>query len=121
MKTHLLSVLLLLLALGVSTGCTSVQVCHEGDTNMITASNEGLFVLYCIPICSGDPEYPNEQVSSWWTNTVKVETNVKLLEEKAAECGAHGIKNLVSLHDSTSYFWILLQRKTCRSSAELVK
>lgn len=121
MKTRLLSALLVFSLLGATVGCTGVQVCSEGGTNMITASNEGLFLLSCIPICSGDPEYPNQQVASWWTNTVKVETNVKLLEGKAAECGAHGMKNLVSLHDSTSYLWFILKRKTCRSSAELLK
>jgi len=120
MKTRLLSALLLVSLLGAGVGCTSVQVCSEGK-DMITASNEGLFLFFAIPICSGDPEYPNEQVASWWTNTVKVETNIKLLEEKASECGAHGLKNLVSLHDTTSYLWFILQRKTCRSSAELLK
>lgn len=120
MKTRLLSALLLVSLLGAGVGCTSVQVCTEGK-DMITASNEGLFLFYAIPICSGDPEYPNEQVANWFTNTVKVKTNIKLLEEKAAECGAHGMKNLVTFHDSMPIIWLILQRKTCRSSAELLK
>ena len=91
MKTiRILPTLIAALALSaalLATGCASVTVCDKGP-NMVTVENDGCFLFYCIPLFSGDPDYPNQQVCNWFSNTVDLETNVRLLDEAARERGA---------------------------------
>lgn len=117
MKT---TVLFIALATTLLSGCINVCATSSG-TEVVTVDNSCLQLFYCIPICSGDPEYPNEQVASWWENTVTVKNNVKMLEDAAARQGASGLRNIVSRIDDERIFWPFLQRTTLRTSAELVR
>ena len=118
-KSLLLSLSAILIGL-MFAGCASVNVTKNG-ADTVYVENTGAFLFYCIPICSGDPDYPNQQVCNWFSNTVKVETNVKLLEEAAAEEGARGIRNIVSRPDEETIIFCLLKRKICKTSAELIR
>ena len=108
-----------LLALSM-TGCASVDVSNQGK-NMVVVENSGCFLFYFIPLFSGDPDYPNQQVCNWFSNTVKVETNIRLLEEEAGKQGAHGLKNIVSHRDDETVIPLIFKRKIYKTSAELVK
>lgn len=101
-------------------GCASVSVATE-DRDMIVVQNSGAFLFYCLPLCSGDPNYPNQEVCNWFENTVKVETNVRLLEAEATRRGATGYRNLVSHIDDEVAIPLILKRKIYRTSAELVR
>lgn len=101
------------------TGCTNVRVANEGK-NMVAVDNSGFF-FFGIPLFTGDPDYPNEEVCSWFTNTIKVETNIRLLEEEAARQGARGITNIVTYPDDEDILGFVFKRRLLRTSAELVK
>lgn len=109
-----------ILAAALVCGCASVNVNDQG-ANMVTIQNSGCFLIGCIPLFSGDPDYPNEEVCNWFSNTVKLETNVRLLEEEAFRQHAHGYRNLASHMDDEQILWFILKRKVYRTSAELIK
>jgi len=120
MKHLFASSLILLAAAGLLGGCSTVSVANQGK-NMVVVQNSGCFLFCCIPLFSGDPDYPNEEVCNWFENTVKVETNIRLLEEEAERQNAHGYRNLASHKDEENILWIILKRKIYRTSAELIK
>ena len=101
-------------------GCASVTVANQGP-DMVTIQNSGCFLFCCIPLFSGDPNYPNQEVCNWFENTVKVETNLRLLEDAIAEQHAWGAKNIISHPDNEYILWFILKRKIYRTSAELIK
>lgn len=107
-------------ALLFAAGCASVSVCDKG-ADMVSIQNSGCFLFYCIPLFTGDPDYPNQQVCNWFENTVKLETNVRLLDEAATERGAIGYRNVVSHRDDEPILFLILKRKVYRTSAELVR
>lgn len=115
MKKALLISLLALLA-----GCASVDVCNEGK-DMVVVRNTGCFLFYWIPICSGDPDYPNQDVCNWFDNTVKLETNIRLLNEEVERQGAIGVRNLASHRDDETIIWLLLKLRAYKTSAELIR
>lgn len=102
----------------LGTGCASVSVAGEGD-KLVIIQNSGCFLFSWMPLCSGDPDYPNEEVSSWFDNTVHPATNIRLLEEEAARRGTPFIRNIATHTDDETILWLILKRKICRTSAEL--
>jgi len=115
MKKALLLSLLALLA-----GCTSVDVSSKGK-DMVVISNSGCYLFGCLPICSGDPDYPNQQVCNWFDDTVKLETNIRLLNEEVGRRGAIGVRSLASHRDDENLIWILLKYRVYKTSAELIR
>ena len=101
-------------------GCTSVEVCAEGP-NMVTVQNSACYLFCFIPLFSGDPNYPNQQVCNWFEDTTKLETNMRLLDETAEARGATGYRNLVSRIEDERVFMFLLKRKVLHTSAELIQ
>lgn len=116
----------LLFILGVAlcaafvSGCASVSVCNQGN-DMVVVQNSGCFLFGVLPLFSGDPDYPNQQVCNWFDNTVNLETNMRLLDEEAQHQGATGLRNVVNQPNDDTLIWFLLKRKIIRTSAELVK
>ena len=104
-----------------ASGCANVEIASEGGADVVVVENSGCYLFYCIPLFSGDPEYPNRQVSSWFTNTVKLETNMKLLEDEAERQGARGLRNIATRYIDEPIIFLLLKREVMQSSAELVK
>lgn len=101
-------------------GCASVTVCNNGP-DMVSIQNSGCFLFCAIPLFSGDPDYPNEEVCNWFENTVKLETNIRLLEEEAFKQKARGYRTIVSHQDDEPILWFILKRKIYKTSAELIK
>ena len=108
-------------ALAFTAGCANVEVASEGGADVVVVENSGCYLFYCIPLFSGDPEYPNRQVSSWFTNTVKLETNMKLLEDEIERQGARGMRNIASRYIDEPIIFLLLKREVLQTSAELVR
>ena len=120
MKNTLLTLLIAVSLAALVSGCASVSVATEGK-DMVVVENSGCFLFYCIPLFSGDPDYPNQEVCNWFENTVKVKTNIRLLDEEAARQGAAGVRNLASHQDEEVIFPLIFKRKIYRTSAELIK
>lgn len=108
-------------ALALASGCVNVEVASSGGADSIVVENSGCYLFYCIPLFSGDPDYPNQQVCSWFTNTVKLDTNMRLLNEEAKDRGAHGVRNVASRYISEPILFLLLKREVLQTSAELVR
>ena len=104
----------------LAAGCASVDVCNKGN-DMVVVRNSGCFLFCAIPLFSGDPDYPNQQVCNWFDNTVKLETNMRLLAEEAERQGATGVRNLASHMDDERILWFIVKRKVYHTSAELVR
>ena len=112
--------LVFLALFALAAGCASVDVCNKGG-DLVVVRNSGCFLFCAIPLFSGDPDYPNQQVCNWFENTVKLETNMRLLAEEAERQGASGVRNLASHTDDEYILWFILKRKVCNTSAELVR
>ena len=124
MRTVLRNILLPLgaaAALALASGCVNVEVASSGGADSIVVENSGCYLFYCIPLFSGDPDYPNQQVCSWFTNTVTVETNMRLLEDEAERQGARGLRNIATRYIGEPIIFLLLKREVLQTSAELVK
>jgi len=120
MKKINLTLLAAVFCFALSTGCTSVSVCNQGK-DMVVIQNSGFFFLCLFPLFSGDPDYPNQQVCNWFDDTVKLETNIRLLNEEIAKQGALGAKNIVSHKEDDVYYYLVFKRKIYRTSAELIR
>jgi len=115
-----LAVLAAAASLVFASGCASVDVCTQG-ANTVVVQNSGCYLFYVVPLFSGDPDYPNQSVCNWFENTVKLETNMRLLNEESEKLGVRDIRNVVSHKDDDVIIWLLLKRKIFRTSAELVR
>lgn len=115
MKFSATALLALLLA-----GCASVDVATNGN-DMVVVQNSGAYLFYVLPLLSGDPDYPNQEVSNWFSDTVELKTNIRLLDEEAERQGATGYRNLASHLDDETIIPLILNRKIYKTSAELVR
>ena len=59
-------------------GCSSVQICREGGHDMCCVRTSGWKLFNCIPFVSGNPE---GWCCRFFSDTVKVETNIALLDK----------------------------------------
>lgn len=117
MKKILFSLFTLLLL----SGCCSYTISKEGGRDMIHVQNVGWKLFCCIPIASGDPEYPNEQVTIWFCDSLMLEVNMMILDEAMAKKGYRRTKDLTSYKDEEVAFPLLLKRYTYNTSAELLR
>ena len=106
--------------LALLSGCASIEVSTEG-TDLVVVENSGGYLFRFIPIFSGDPDYPNQEVCNWFEDTVSLKTNIRLLDEEAARQNASGYRNLVTSTYDENILLILFKRKVLRTSAELIK
>lgn len=105
----------------VLTGCVSVDVAKDGDNKTVVIQNNCCKLFGCLPLGSGDPDYPNEEVCSWFEDTLTLETNLTLLEQTMRKEGASGIRNLKSYRDDEQIIPLLLKRYMLNTSAEIVR
>ncbi|MBR2838636.1 MAG: hypothetical protein IKE55_07635 [Kiritimatiellae bacterium] len=108
-------------ALAFASGCANIEVATAGGADAVVVENSGCYLFYCIPLFSGDPDYPNRQVCSWFTNTVNIETNMRLLKDEMENQGALGVRNVASRYISEPIIFLLLKREVLQTSAELVR
>ena len=112
-------------------GCASIRtstVFHgvkveDGETPIETVEveNSGWELFKCIPIASGDVQYPNRAVSRWFTDTVTLQNNLNLLEMEMKAKGATRFTNLTSRNSEETFLFILLTRNAFHTSAVLLK
>lgn len=102
-------------------GCCSVTISKQGDRNLVAVRNDCLKLLNCIPIASGDPNYPNGEVCNWFENTATLKTNMQLLDDAMAKHGYRSFNDLTSYTSEESVVPILFKRYSYHTSAELLK
>ena len=124
-------ILLLLAAVFLAGGCTSVLKSSEfGNVKVdggrtpaavVEIENSVWLFLNFIPLASGDPERPNENACRFLRNTVNLENNMKVLKREMQAEGVVTVANLTSRYSDEKYLFFILARRACHTSAVLVK
>lgn len=101
-------------------GCVSVKTIHGDSTDVVTIENEGYFLFQCVPLATGDPDYPNEDSFRMFSNTLNVNTNMRLLVEEITRRGAKDVSDITTFTNDESIIPVLFGRRTMQTSARLV-
>lgn len=128
MKSPLLAVLLAALFAG---GCMSVHTSStfgrvrvdedRAPLATIEIENSVWLLFNFIPLASGDPEKPNVNTCRYFRNTVNLESNMKVLNREMAAAKTDSVANLTSHYADETYLFFLLARRSCHTSAVLLK
>jgi len=94
-------------------GQVPVEVVHVMNTNWK--------LLACIPLGSGNPEEPNMCSCRWFTNTVTLDNQLRMLETEKRRIGAKRAVDVISDSSKESVLFFLLKREKLHTSAVLVK
>ena len=122
---------LALLLLLCAAGCASVKMTRAfngvkvdgGYTPLATVSVEttGWFLFNFIPLASGNPERPNETDWLFFRNTVSLDNNMKMLDVTMRQQGATCFEHLTSHLKDDFYYFFILYRRTCQTSAVILR
>ena len=125
---------LLSLALPVlflATGCATAKLSKEfhgvrvdggrEPVGTVQIANTGWYLLTFIPIGSGNPARPNAFSCRWFEDTVKLESNMRILGAKMKEADVTEVANLTSHRTDEKYLVFILARRAYRTSAVLLK
>ena len=114
----------------LASGCTTVlkskefgDVKVDGTTPVATVEIENsVWLLFnFIPLASGSPEHPNRNRCRLFRNTVNLSNNMDVLKAEMASEGVTKVTNLTSHYTDEKYFFFLLARRACHTSAVLVQ
>ena len=120
MKSAALALLLLGAASALS-GCCTATLCREGDRSVCYIQNNGWSLFGVVPIVSGDPKAPNCWNSRWFRDTVTLDTNMKILDKMMKDNSYTKSRSLASYTTHEDVFFLILRRRACHTSAELLK
>lgn len=124
-------VLTLLAFFAIAAGCTTTRtssVYHgvkmeDGETPICTIEieNTGWFLFDVVPLVCGDPRFPNDWSCRFFRDTIKLSNNLKVLQREMEKYGTCRIANVNSENKDNFYFFFLLFRRACHTSAVLLK
>ena len=101
-------------------GCCSYEIRKEGGKDVINVENESLRLFGCFSIWSGDPEYPNRQVTLWFCDSLLLDVNMMILDGAMRENGYSSFRN-ISTYKTSEDMLFLFTRKKLHTSAELIR
>ena len=101
-------------------GCCSYEIRKEGGKDVVLIENESFRFLGLFSIWSGDPEYPNRQVTLWFCDSLLLDVNMMLLDDAMRQNGYSSFRN-ISTYKTTESMLLLFSRHTLHTSAELVR
>ncbi len=115
----------------MATGCTSVHMTKsfngvrvDGTSRPVATveiENSGWFLLSFIPLASGNVEAPNKVSCDWFSNTVTVENNLRVLKDVMLHERVRDVANLTSHLSDETYLIFLLSRRAYHTSAVLIQ
>ena len=111
---------ILLTLLAALCGCCSYEIRNEGGKDVVMVENESFRFLGCFSIWSGDPEYPNRQVTLWFCDSLLLDVNMMILDEAMRANGYSSFQN-ISTYKTTESMLLLFSRHTLHTSAELIR
>ena len=94
-------------------GMVPVEVVHVMNTNWR--------LLACIPLGSGNPSMPNKCSCRWFSNTVTLDNQLRMINDEASRVGAKRAVDVISDSSKESVLFFLLKREKLHTSAVLVK
>lgn len=101
-------------------GCCSYEIRNEGGKDIVKVENESFRLFGCFSIWSGDPEYPNKQVTLWFCDSLLLDVNMMLLDDAMHKNGYSSFQN-ISTYKTTESMLLLFSRHTLHTSAELIR
>ncbi len=118
------------LAAALACGCSTVESSHDfrgvkvdGNANPIAVlaiENSGWYLLGCIPIITGNPDKPGGV--KFFSDTVTLENNIRMLANKAREEKATNVANLTSrVRDDLAIGLFIFGRKQVFTSAVITR
>ena len=113
-------ILLFTLLAAALCGCCSYEIRKEGGKDVVLVENESFRFLGCFSIWSGDPEYPNQQVTLWFCDSLLLDVNMMLLDDVMRKNGYSSFQN-ISTYKTSEDMLFLFRRKKLYTSAELVR
>ena len=113
-------ILLFTLLAAALCGCCSYEIRTEGGKDVVLVENESFRFLGCFSIWSGDPEYPNRQVTLWFCDSLLLDVNMMILDDAMRQNGYSSFRN-ISTYKTTEDMLFLFSRKKLFTSAELIR
>ena len=108
-----------LLLAAVLSGCCYTRVCNEGGRTVVEVTNSSWRLFGLFPIFSGDPEYPNRDVTLWFCDSLILDVNMMLMDDVLRKNGGGSLANVSSYKTKENMFF-LFSLHTLHTSAELV-
>jgi len=112
-------------------GCATVdrldgKLCEKTYDGMVPMEvvqvmNTNWRLLACIPLGSGDPVNPNKCSCRWFSNTVTLDNQLRMIDAEAKRVGAKRAVDVISDSSKESVLFFLLKREKLHTSAVLVK
>lgn len=122
--------LLVAIAIMLCCGCASVHIATDFSgvkvedglqpIETVEITNTGWLLFTCIPIASGNVDHPNSVSTRFFSRTVTLDNNLKLLSGEMARVKATKMANLTSRYDDENILFILLKRRAYHTSAVLL-
>ena len=112
--------IVLLTLLAALCGCCSYEIRTEGGKDVVLVENESFRFLGCFSIWSGDPEYPNKQVTLWFCDSLLLDVNMMLLDDAMRKNGYSSFQN-ISTYKTSEDMLFLFRRKKLYTRAELIR
>ena len=113
-------ILLFALLAAALCGCCSYEIRKECGKDVVLVENESFRFLGCFSIWSGDPEYPNKQVTLWFCDSLLLDVNMMILDEAMNKNGYSSFQN-ISTYKTSEDILFLFSRKKLYTSAELIR
>ena len=113
-------ILLFALLAGALCGCCSYEIRTEGGKDVVMVENESFRFLGLFSIWSGDPEYPNRQVTLWFCDSLLLDVNMMILDDAMRKNGYSSFQN-ISTYKTSEDVLFLFRRKKLRTCAELIR
>ena len=111
---------ILLALMAALCGCCSYEIRSEGGKDIVKIENASFRLFGCFSIWSGDPEYPNKQVTLWFYDTLLLDVNMMLLDDAIRQNGYSSFQN-ISPYKTTESVLLFFSRHALHTSAELVR
>lgn len=111
--------LLPLFAAIVLSGCCSIETTQSNGRTMCVVCNYGWRLWDILPIISGDPDSPRESGCVWFSDTITLENNQKLLDRAMKRVGASGVRFLNS-YMTDEQTLLTFYRRSYYTSAEFL-
>ena len=102
-------------------GCCHTRVVSDGPHEVVEVDNACCRLFGFIPLFSGDPDYPNREVSAWFCDTLTLDVNMALLDQTLRENGYTGFKNITTYRTKETALLQLISRVVLHTSAEPTK
>ena len=111
---------ILLALMAALCGCCSYEIRSEGGKDIVKIENASFRLFGCFSIWSGDPEYPNKQVTLWFYDSLLLDVNMMLLDDALRQNGSSSSKH-ISTYKTTESVLLFFSRHALHTSAELVR